>query len=133
MTWSFSATLVVGRLNSMFVLCIDEPVPRVEYSHIVNVLYVALLEVRGNTKSLAQKVQSVECLGLRLGDGWQVAAAREVSKTDIVASSILEKHSVRGLDVGVGWLVVQQGSAHKSVFIVHSLGEAENGQVVSDS
>lgn len=127
MIWSFSATPVGSRcqwVNSLLVLRVDKPIPRVKYGHIVNVLHVALLEVGRHAKSFTQEVQSVKSFGLRLGYGWQMAAARKLPKSDIVAPAILKKDSIRSLAVGAGGCVVQQGAAHISVFVVYGLGEA---------
>lgn len=62
---------------------------------VVDVLHVALAKVSGDVEALAEKVQRVQGLGLRFGDGRDVGAARQGAEPDQVPAGVLQQDPLR--------------------------------------
>lgn len=78
------------------VTAVDEAVSRVEEGDVVHVLDVALCEMGIHAELVAEKVQGVECLGLRLRDGRDLGIARQLPEADEVAARVLQADALRG-------------------------------------
>ncbi|QBZ61155.1 hypothetical protein PoMZ_08101 [Pyricularia oryzae] len=89
---------------SLLIHRIPEPVPGVKDGQVVDVLHVALAKVGGDVEALAEKVQRVQGLGLRLGDGRDVGAARQGAEPDQVPAGVLQQDPLRLL-LGRGLVV----------------------------
>ena len=93
--------------NSPFVALISEAVTRMEYGNVVDVLYIALLEVGRYAETLTEEMQGIERFRLCFGDWWQMAAARKLPKTNIITPAILEKDPLWRLAICAGRLVIK--------------------------
>lgn len=62
-----------------------------EDGQVVDVLDIALLEVRVHAELIAEEVQGVEGLGLGLGDGRDVGVAGERAEPDEGAAGVLQR------------------------------------------
>lgn len=88
-------------INSLLVLSIKESIPGMEDAQIVDILYVAFLELRVDAELLACEVEGVQCLSLGFGDGRDLCAARESAEPNEIATAVLQRYSLGRL-VG-GW------------------------------
>lgn len=74
-----------------FLRRVCEAVPRMEDGQVVDVLDVALLEVRVHAELVPEEVQGVEGLGLGLGDGRDVRVAGQRAEPDEGAAGVLQR------------------------------------------
>jgi len=65
-----------------------------EHREIIHILHIALLEIRVDAVLIAQEMQRVEGLGLRLRDGRNGRIARQSTEADEVATRVLERDAL---------------------------------------
>ena len=110
--------------NSLLVMIVLEFITGVEDTEIVDVLDIALTEIKAYMESICKEVKSVECFGLSFGNWWDVRRPREGLVTREYPSGVLDDDSLFSL-VG-SRQVMQQGP-----FVVWMLGVAETVHGVS--
>lgn len=79
----------------LFLGRVREAVSRMEDGQVVDVLDIALLEVRVHAEPVPEKVQGVEGLGLGLGDGRDIRVAGERAEADEGATGVLQRDPLR--------------------------------------